>query len=181
MKTVLHDRQAGFSAVEVAVVLMVLSVLALIAIPRLSAARERGHLAALKSDLRNLATVQESHREAARTYASNLTTLGFTESDGVTVTFDSATATGWGASAVHAALPGTECRIDVAAVASSDPSRDMIVHCSDPASANTAGGNSGNAGGNSGNAGGNSGNAGGSSGNAGGNNRNCPARNPNCE
>ena len=76
-------------------------------------------------------------------------------------------------------IPGPDHQIGSAsvgavAVASSDPSRDMIVHCSDPASANTAGGNSGNAGGNSGNAGGNSGNAGG-------NNRNCPARNPNCE
>ena len=55
--------------------------------------------AALKSDLRNLASVQEQHLEEHKEYTNDLTVLRYTSSDGVTVRLE-ADADSWAATFV---------------------------------------------------------------------------------
>ncbi len=51
--------QDGFTLIELLVVVVIIGVLATIAIPQYYKVRERAHVAAMKSDLRNLVTAQE--------------------------------------------------------------------------------------------------------------------------
>lgn len=80
-----HD--AGFSLVELTVVMLVLGVLAAIAIPTLLSQREKAGRAAVQSDLRNLRTAQESrgvdHDPRYTDDLSSLASDGYKPSDGV--------------------------------------------------------------------------------------------------
>lgn len=64
--------------------------------------RESAYLAAMKSDLRNLVTAQESFFADNVTYTTSLSALNFIASTAVTVRVGSATGTGWNATARHA-------------------------------------------------------------------------------
>lgn len=52
-------RRAGFTLIELLIVLVIIGVLAAIAIPKFSQTREKAFIASMKSDLRNLATLQD--------------------------------------------------------------------------------------------------------------------------
>lgn len=107
----MRTSQSGFTLIELLIVVVIIGILAAIAIPKFSAAREKAFLAAAKSDLRNLANLQEIYHNVNYSYGSDFAALGFTNSDGVTVTVAEATGTGWSASSVHAGMPGTTCAI----------------------------------------------------------------------
>jgi prepilin-type N-terminal cleavage/methylation domain-containing protein len=49
----------GFTLVELVIVVVVIGILATIAIPKFSSTREKSFVAAVRSDLRNLASQQE--------------------------------------------------------------------------------------------------------------------------
>ena len=104
------DRQ-GFTLIELLIVVVIIGILAAIAIPKFSATREKGYRAAIMSDLKNLAANQEIYHNEHYTYSTDLTALDMTVSAGVTVTVNSANGTGWGATAVHAGVPGKQCGI----------------------------------------------------------------------
>ena len=69
--------------------------------------REMAYQAAVKSDLKNLASQQEIYFSDHGTYSADFTELTFYQSDGVQVTLF-ASATGWSARATHAALEQTK-------------------------------------------------------------------------
>ena len=98
----------GFTLIELLIVVVIIGLLAAIAIPKFQAVRKKSHRAAMMSDLRNLASLQELHHANTFTFSTSTVDLEFSASDGVTVTVNSADATGWSASATHAALPGGE-------------------------------------------------------------------------
>jgi type IV pilus assembly protein PilE len=102
----------GFTLLEVAIVVTVLTVLTAVALPIYSGFIERAKVATMQSDLRNLATVQEAHFGNHQGYASNPSSLddGLQTSENVTVFIDSGTATGWGATAMHSST-ASSCRI----------------------------------------------------------------------
>lgn len=54
-------RHQGFTVIELVIVMAIIGLLAGIAIPRLSNTKERAQLAAMKSDLRNLVTIEENY------------------------------------------------------------------------------------------------------------------------
>jgi len=93
----------GFTLIELLIVVVIIGILAAIAIPKFSATREKAYFAAMKSDLRNLASQQEIYYADAHAYTTVTTDLSFTSSAGVTVA-SAATSSGWSASATHAAL-----------------------------------------------------------------------------
>lgn len=103
-----RSRIAGFTLIELLIVIIVIGILAAIAIPAFNTTKGKAYSASLKSDLRNLATAEEAYFFQASIYTDNLSDLKFTRSEGVTITFGEATASGWSATATRPlAVPGT--------------------------------------------------------------------------
>lgn len=97
----------GFTLIEILVVLVLIGILAVIAIPSVSSVRETTYVAAMKSDLRNLAALQAGYYTANDAYALTVPSTDFSASDNVELVIDSATVTGWGAHATHPGTPVT--------------------------------------------------------------------------
>ncbi len=98
----------GFTLIELLIVVVIIGILAAIAIPKFSATREKAYFAAMKSDLKNLASQQEIYYSDNYSYSTSELNLGFVESDGVNVAIGVGNATGWNATATHSALAATE-------------------------------------------------------------------------
>lgn len=60
----------GFTFIELLVVVVILGILASIALPRLSSTRDKAKVAALRTDLRNTETAEESYYSTNGTYAT---------------------------------------------------------------------------------------------------------------
>jgi prepilin-type N-terminal cleavage/methylation domain-containing protein len=101
----------GFTLIELLIVVVIIGILAAIAIPKFGATKDKAYVAAMKSDLRNLVTAEESYFADNVTYSTTLATTVFNPSAGVTVVIGTATGTGWNATATHQALSGTTCTI----------------------------------------------------------------------
>jgi prepilin-type N-terminal cleavage/methylation domain-containing protein len=100
--------RTGFTLIELLVVVVILGILATIAIPKFANTKGKAEAAALRSDLRNLATAEEAYFYDNAIYATSLGSLDYNMSPGVTISISSADATGWSAAATHpAASPGT--------------------------------------------------------------------------
>ena len=97
----------GFTLIELLIVVVIIGILAAIAIPKFSATREKAYFAAMKSDLKNLASQQEIYYADQYAYTSNVTSLGFVSSQGVSAAITGAT-NGWSATATHSALGTAE-------------------------------------------------------------------------
>ena len=97
----------GFTLIELLIVVVIIGILAAIAIPKFSATREKAYFAAMKSDLKNLASQEEIYYADNYSYTTSTVDLAFTNSEGVTVTI-AASSSGWAASATHSALGAAE-------------------------------------------------------------------------
>lgn len=108
----MSGNKKGFTLIELLIVVVIIGILAAIAIPKFTNTKEKAYLAAMKSDLRNLATYEESYAaDYAGAYTVDQAALGFTPSLNVTVTISTA-ATPWAATAAHTQLPTKTCAIN---------------------------------------------------------------------
>ena len=94
------DRK-GFTLIELLIVVVIIGILAAIAIPKFANTKEKAYVAAMKSDLRNLVTAEESYFADNTTYTTTLATTQYNASQGVAVNITSASGTGWAATATH--------------------------------------------------------------------------------
>ncbi len=104
----------GFTLIELLIVVVIIGILASIAIPKFANTKDKAYVAAMKSDLRNLATYEEQYAaDNNGTYFSGTATSvspvqGFTPSQNVTIV---AIAVGppqtWSATATHSLSPKT--------------------------------------------------------------------------
>ena len=117
------SKQRGFTLIELLIVVVIIGILAAIAIPKFSATREKAFLSTMKSDLKNMATQQEVYYGTTFSFSTSLADLGMAASEGVTITINEATGTGWAATAVHAGLSAEHCGLyhGNAAPAGGDP------------------------------------------------------------
>jgi type IV pilus assembly protein PilA len=103
-----REPRHGFTLIELLIVVVIIGILAAIAIPKFANTKGKAQAAALREDLRNLATVEESYFYNYAVYSSSASALQFNTSPGVTLTITTAGATGWSASASsQLASPGT--------------------------------------------------------------------------
>ena len=117
------NRPKAFTLIELLIVVVIIGILASIAIPKFSATREKAFISSMKSDLKNLATQQEIYHNSQFSYGTTLAIVEASTSDGVTITINEATGSGWAATASHAGLSAEHCGLyqGNAAAAGGDP------------------------------------------------------------
>jgi len=73
----------GFTLIELLIVVVIIGILAAIAIPKFASTKNKAYVTAMKSDLRNLVSAQESFFSDSSAYTTSLTSLNFKSSSGV--------------------------------------------------------------------------------------------------
>ncbi|MEP6690390.1 MAG: prepilin-type N-terminal cleavage/methylation domain-containing protein [Gemmatimonadaceae bacterium] len=102
-----NGTKKGFTLIELLIVVVIIGILAAIAIPKFANTKEKAYIAAMKTDLRNLATAEEGYFADFQGYTSAPAALnGFQFSPSVTATV-AATSKGWIATANHASTAVT--------------------------------------------------------------------------
>ena len=99
-------KSRGFTLIELLIVVVIIGLLAAIAIPKLANTKQKAYVAQMKSDLKNLATAEESFFYDSAFYTTSLPALNnFRSSTGVTLNVVEATPGGWSARATHSQTP----------------------------------------------------------------------------
>lgn len=109
----MRDRK-GFTLIELLIVVVIIGILAAVAIPKFASTKGKAYLGTMKSDLRNLATAQESYFYENNTYYSGaIPDAGFlyNPSKDVTVVLSDVTIAGWAATATHPGAVGKTCAV----------------------------------------------------------------------
>ena len=103
----------GFTLIELLIVVVIIGSLAAIAIPKFANTKGKAYVTAMKSDLRNLVSAQESFFSDSARYTSNLTNLGFKQSTGTVAPTITVGSGYWKATNSHTQLANTSCGIAV--------------------------------------------------------------------
>jgi len=115
----------GFTLIELLIVVVIIGILAAIAIPKFASTKQKAYMAAMKSDLKNFVTAEESYFADFNTYGTYGQVNGaglFTTTTDVTLATGANTATGFNATATHAAAAGKTCGVFVGNAASPNAS-----------------------------------------------------------
>src|SRR6266568_2749975 len=102
-------KRAGFTLIELLTVVAIIGLLAVIAIPKLANLKGRAQVAAMKSDLRNLVTLEENYFAQNLKYAADLG-AAYTVSAGNPMPVLTVTGDGWTAT-MSSASTGQVCAI----------------------------------------------------------------------
>ena len=119
----------GFTLIELLIVVLILGILASITIFRADSPRRRAAITAMKSDLRSLATAEETYFVDNLTYSTDAGELEFNTSPGVTMTIE-ATSEGWTARTIHESASGHRCALAFGDIAPLAPAtRSGVLEC----------------------------------------------------
>lgn len=115
--------QRGFTLIELLIVVVIIGILAAVAIPKFSATKGKAYVAAMKSDLKNFASAQESYYYDNSVYYNGAVpnaAIQFSPSRGVNITITAGDVAGWAATAAHDIVANT-CAIFVGSAAAPAP------------------------------------------------------------
>jgi len=104
----MRSRRSGFTLIELLIVVVIIGLLVAILTPKFGYTKEKAYVSAMKGDLRNLATAQETYwNDFATYYGGSVPSpqLLYKPSVGVTITITTATNGGWGAQSTHIQTP----------------------------------------------------------------------------
>ena len=109
-----NNVRKGFTLIELLIVVVIIGILAAIAIPKFANTKSKAYIAAMKSDLRNLVTAEESYFADSAAYATDTTKgMKFKPSSGVGMPTVSVYPGAWLATNTHSQLTNFSCGIGV--------------------------------------------------------------------
>ena len=107
-------RRNGFTLIELLVVVVIIGILAAIAIPKFANTRNKAYVAAMKTDLRNLVTAEESaFADSTRYVTYDTTVLRFRPSTGVNNPAITVGSGYWSATVTHTLIASFSCGLSV--------------------------------------------------------------------
>lgn len=118
----------GFTLIELLIVVVIIGLLATIAIPKFATTKDKAYLASMKSDLRNLAAMEEAYLYDHSAYTTSAP-VGFVTSSGVTGPTITLTVDGWSAIVGHTVTTKT-CSLYVGSVSVSPAVLEGVPTCS---------------------------------------------------
>ena len=119
----------GFTLIELLIVVVIIGILATIAIPKFATSKEKAFLASMKSDLRNLATQQESYNADWNAYTTGFPANLWQTSTGVTGPSITLTADGWTGIVGHTTSTKT-CAIYFGSTSVAPATQEGVAKCS---------------------------------------------------
>lgn len=122
---------AGFTLVELLVVVTLISLLAVMALPRYARTREKAYRSQMQTALKTLVSAQEAYFEENYAYSNDITQLEQSQTQWVTLVIVQVSGNGWSAKATHSKTP-IECGVylgTVAAVAGIPDLGDGVISC----------------------------------------------------
>ena len=110
----MKNTRKGFTLIELLIVVVIIGILASIAIPKFANTKSKAYIAAMKSDLRNLVTAEESYFADSTSYATDTTKgMKFKPSLGVGMPTVTVYPGAWLATNTHSQLVSFSCGIGV--------------------------------------------------------------------
>ena len=110
----MKSMRKGFTLIELLIVVVIIRILAAIAIPKFANTKSKAYIAAMKSDLRNLVTAEESYFSDSAVYATDTSKgMKFKPSTGVSMPTIVPFAGAWLATNTHSQLTSFSCGIGV--------------------------------------------------------------------
>jgi len=120
----------GFTLIELLIVVVIIGILAAIAIPKFENTKAKAYATSIKSDLKNLTSMQETYFYYNESYASQPHDVGFESSKGVDIVIAEASGNGWSATATHPSALPLICAVYYGTVAPVDPAiEEGVIAC----------------------------------------------------